>query len=151
MTRGDVTQIGIPDGLREVIGRRLDRLSPSANEVLQTAAVVGRDFDFVVIEQLVARDRAELLAALDEAVDARLVYEAGVARYTFAHALVRAALYDELRPTRRAHMHERVAQTIAEAYADDLDVHLGELAYHYAQSVGRGRRRPGDRVLVPRG
>src|SRR5262249_20323400 len=49
MTRGDVAEIGIPDGVRDVIGRRLDRLSPVANEVLQTAAVIGRDFDLAVV------------------------------------------------------------------------------------------------------
>ena len=138
VTRGNVAEIGIPDGVREVIGRRLDRLSTVANDVLQTAAVVGRDFDLAVVERLVDHDRDAIVEALDTAVDARLVYEAGVARYTFAHALVRSALYDELRPTRRAHMHERVADAISEIYAADLDAHLGELAYHYAQSVGTG-------------
>jgi len=138
VTRGDVAEIGIPDGVRDVIGRRLDRLSPVANDVLQTAAVVGRDFDLAVIDQLVDHDRDAIVEALDDAVDARLVFEAGIARYTFAHALVRSALYDELRPTRRAHMHERVADAISSVYADDLDAHLGELAYHYAQSVGTG-------------
>jgi len=138
VTRGDVAEIGIPDGVRDVIGRRLDRLSPVANDVLQTAAVVGRDFDLAVIERLVDHDRDAIVEALDDAVDARLVFEAGIARYTFAHALVRSALYDELRPTRRAHMHERVADAISDVYANDLDAHLGELAYHYAQSVGTG-------------
>ena len=138
VTRGDVAEIGIPDGVRDVIGRRLDRLSPVANDVLQTAAVVGRDFDLAVVERLVDHDRNAIVEALDDAVDARLVYEAGIARYTFAHALVRSALYDELRPTRRAHMHERVADAISDIYAADLEAHLGELAYHYAQSVGTG-------------
>jgi class 3 adenylate cyclase len=138
VTRGDVAEIGIPDGVRDVIGRRLDRLSPIANDVLQAAAVVGRDFDLAVVERLVDHDRDSIVEALDGAVDARLVHEAGIARYTFAHALVRSALYDELRPTRRAHMHERVADVITEVYAADLDAHLGELAYHYAQSVGAG-------------
>jgi class 3 adenylate cyclase len=138
VTRGDVAEIGIPDGVRDVIGRRLDRLSPVANDVLQTAAVIGRDFDLAVVERLVDHDRDAIVEALDDAVDARLVYEAGIARYTFAHALVRSALYDELRPTRRAHMHERVADAISALFATDLDAHLGELAYHYAQSVGAG-------------
>ena len=68
--------IRIPEGVREVIGRRLDRLSERANEVLTTAAVVGRDFRFEVLKEL-AEDTSEgqLLDVLDEALDARLIEE----------------------------------------------------------------------------
>ena len=137
-TRGDVTAIGIPDGVREVIGRRLSRLSPATNEVLQVGAVVGRNFDLAVLQRLVDLDRDDLLEALDEAVEARVVTEVGIARYMFSHALVRSALYDELRPTRRARLHERVAEAVSLVYADALEPHLGELAYHYAHSIGTG-------------
>jgi class 3 adenylate cyclase len=154
-TRGDVTEIGIPDGVREVIGRRLNRLSPQANDVLQLAAVVGRNFSLPVLERLVDFDRDTLVTALDEAVEARVVTEAGVATYMFSHALVRSALYDELRPTRRARLHERVAEAVAGVYERTLEPHLGELAYHYARSIGTGdvdkaveySRRAGDRAL----
>jgi class 3 adenylate cyclase len=156
VARGDVTEIGIPDGVREVIGRRLDRLSPTANTALQVAAVIGRTFDFGVLALLVEEVDDALLAALDEAVDARLVYETGVGQYAFSHALVRSALYDELRPTRRAYMHERVADAIGVVFAGQIDAHLGELAYHYARSVGTGNAdratefacRAGERALA---
>ncbi|MET0628548.1 MAG: AAA family ATPase [Acidimicrobiia bacterium] len=155
-TQVDVTEIGIPDGVREVIGRRLSRLSQHTNDVLQLAAVVGRNFELAVLEHLVDFDRDELLSALDEAVDARVVTEAGVATYMFSHALVRSALYDELRPTRRARVHERVAEALSLVYADALEPHLGELAYHYARSIGTGdvdkavdySRRAGDRAIA---
>src|SRR5215510_5928420 len=154
-TFGDVTAIGIPDGVKEVIGRRLSRLSTRANDVLQLAAVVGRTFDLAVLEQLVDFDRDDLLAALDEAVEARVISEAGVATYQFAHALMRSALYDELRPTRRARLHERVAEAVSLVYERSLEPHLGELAYHYARSIGTGdvdkavdySRRAGERAL----
>ncbi len=58
--------------------------------------------------------------------------------YVFAHALFRSALYDEVRPTRRARLHRRVAEAIAAVYPVDPDPHVGELAYHYAHSVGAG-------------
>ena len=155
-TQGDVADIGIPDGVREVIGRRLHRLPTRVNEVLQLAAVVGRTFDLSVLERLVDFDRDTLVAALDEAVDARVISEAGVASYMFSHTLVRSALYDEIRTTRRARIHERVAEALAGVYADALEPHLGELAYHYARSIGTGdvdkavdfSRRAGDRALV---
>ena len=138
VTAGDVREIGIPDGVREVIGRRLDRLSPDANAALQVAAVIGRTFDLDVLARLVELPHDTLLAALDESVDARILYETGIGRYVFSHALVQSSLYDELRPTRRAYMHERVADVITEVFADNLEPRLGELAYHYARSVGTG-------------
>lgn len=154
-TRGDVRAIGIPDGVREVIGRRLDRLSPTANSALQVAAVIGRSFDLQVLGRLVDIGDDDLLAALDESVEARVLYETGVGQYVFSHALVQSSLYDELRPTRRAHMHERVADAISEVYATTIDAHLGELAFHYARSVGTGNAdravtfacRAGERAL----
>jgi class 3 adenylate cyclase len=155
-TRGDVTEIGIPDGVREVIGRRLSRLAPVTNDVLQVGAVVGRSFDLAVTQRLVDIDRDDLLMALDEAVEARVIAEVAVGHYTFSHALVRSALYDELRPTRRARLHERVAEVVSDVYADNIETHLGELAYHYARSIGTGdvnkaieySQRAGERALA---
>lgn len=155
-TRGNVTEIGIPDGVREVIGRRLSMLAPLTNDALQISAVVGRSFDLAVVERLVDVDRDDLLTALDEAVEARVITEVSVGRYSFSHALVRSALYDELRPTRRARLHELVAEALADVYADAIDAHLGELAYHYARSIGTGdvnkaieySQRAGERALV---
>ncbi len=155
-TRGDVTEIGIPDGVREVIGRRLNRLAPVTNDVLQVGAVVGRSFDLKVMQRLVDVDRDDLLMALDEAVEARVVSEVAIGNYTFSHALVRSALYDELRPTRRARLHERVAEAVSDVYADAIESHLGELAYHYARSIGTGdvnkaidySQRAGERALA---
>ena len=95
-TRGDVTAIGIPDGVREVIGRRLSRLSDHTNEVLQLAAVVGRNFDLAVLEHLVDYDRDDLVTSLDEAVEARVVTEVGRGAL---HVLPRARA---LRALRRA-------------------------------------------------
>lgn len=138
VARGDVREIGIPDGVREVIGRRLDRLSPTANAALQVAAVIGRSFELAVLALLVDTKPDDLMAALDESVDARVLYETGVGDYAFSHALVQSSLYDELRPTRRAYMHERVAEAITAVHADQVEAHLGELAYHYARSVGTG-------------
>ena len=65
----DLEQLGIPEGVKEVIGRRLTRLSDDANAALAVGAVAGRDFDLDVLERITELDEDTLLAALDEAVD----------------------------------------------------------------------------------
>ena len=102
MSRLTAAELGIPEGVREVVGRRLDRLSADANAVLSTAAVVGRDFDLDMVSTLSGVDEDTAVEALDDAVAARLVEETAAGRYRFAHALVRSTLYDELTVTRRA-------------------------------------------------
>ena len=138
VTVGEVEDIGIPEGVREVIGRRLNRLSDETNKVLELAAVIGRSFELPVLARLTETEPDELAELLDPAVDARIVREVGVGDYVFADALFRSALYDEVRPTRRARLHRRVAEAISAVYPVDPDPHLGELAYHYAHSVGSG-------------
>ena len=155
-THLQVNELGIPEGVREVIGRRLTRLSDEANQTLTLAAVVGRGFELEVVENVSDLDEELLLTALDEAVDARLVHETGIGRYRFAHALVRSTLYDEVRPTRRARLHQRVGSAIETVHAGALDDHLGELAHHYSRSGAGGdavkaiefARRAGERALA---
>jgi tetratricopeptide (TPR) repeat protein len=77
-----------------------------------------------------------VLAALDEAVATRLVVEVPgpVPRSRFAHALVRATLYDELTAARRVALHRHVAEALESLHAGDLDDHLPALAHHWARA-----------------
>ena len=68
-----VEDLDVPEGIRLVIGRRLERLSPSARQVLTTAAVVGRSFDLTLLEALGDAEGDTLLAALEEAEAAKLI------------------------------------------------------------------------------
>jgi class 3 adenylate cyclase/tetratricopeptide (TPR) repeat protein len=126
----------IPEGVREVIDRRLNRLTESCNGVLAVAAVEGRDFDLNVVRQAAGLPASDVLETLDEAVDAQLVTEAGSGpgRYRFAHALVREVVYAGLRMTERARLHHRVGEAIEHHSQSDLDARLAELAYHFLQS-----------------
>jgi tetratricopeptide (TPR) repeat protein len=130
-------QLGIPEGVKEVIGRRLTRLSEDANVALAAAAVAGRDFALDVLERVTEFDEDRLLGAIDEAVTARLVVElpGPVARFHFAHALVRETLYDELTTARRVRMHRRIAQVLESLYGNDAEPPLAQLAYHWFESA----------------
>ena len=96
-------ELGIPEGVRDVVGRRLAHLSKDANRMLRVAAVMGVEFDLPVLQSADILDEDDLVWALEEATAARLVIEvAGTApRYRFAHALVRDTLYAGLSAARR--------------------------------------------------
>jgi class 3 adenylate cyclase len=156
---GAVEDAGIPEAIREVVGRRLSRLSDDANKALAVAAVVGLEFDLAVIEESSDFDPDALLSGLEEAVTAGLVDEVPGARsrYRFSHALVRATLYDELSGPRRARLHRRVGDAIESIYGRRLDDHLSALAHHYGRAAAPAAdpakavayaTRAGDRALA---
>ncbi len=129
--------IRIPEGVREVIGRRLDRLSESCNEVLTTAAVIGRQFRFGVLMKLV-EDVSEnmLLDVLDEALAARIVEEvpSEVGLYQFAHAQMQETLTSELSANRVVRFHAQVAEALEEFWGNEAEGHAAELVEHFAEA-----------------
>jgi class 3 adenylate cyclase/tetratricopeptide (TPR) repeat protein len=136
MRAASVEELGIPESVKDVVGRRLSRLSQAANQVLGLAAAVGEEFELAVVQAAAGLDDDALLAVFDESVAARLVFEVlGPApRYRFAHALVRATLYDELSAARRAALHHRVGEAIEVVHAGRLDDYLPALAYHFSRA-----------------
>ncbi len=133
-------QLGIPEGLREVIGRRLTRLSDDTNAMLRAGSVLGREVRFDVLERITDLDDDRLLDALDEAAAAGVIAEVpgAVGRYAFTHALVRHALYDELSITRRVRLHQGVGQALEAIHGRQPGPHLAELAFHFSQSAVAG-------------
>ena len=136
--------IRIPESVREVIGRRLNRLSGRCNEVLTVAAVVGREFEMRALSALITGDgngaepmtEGMLLDALEEALDSRVIEElpGSVGRYQFTHALIQETLTDGLSLTRTVRLHARVADTLESLYGDRADEHAADLAHHFAQA-----------------
>jgi tetratricopeptide (TPR) repeat protein len=131
-------EAGIPEGIREVVGRRLSRLGDDVETVLRSAAVIGYEFDVDLLADVVGRDAEDVLDALDIAARANLVIEVGVDRHRFAHALVRETLHGELSSSRRARQHRRVAEALEVRHADDLDAVVTELATHWAEASAGG-------------
>ena len=150
--------VGIPEGVREVIGRRLGRLSEGCRHTLLLAAVLGREFELAALGLLREMPRGDLLDLLDEAIAVRVV--SGVpglpGRLRFSHALIRETLYDNLTTGRRLQLHARAGGALETLYAGDLESHLAELAFHFAEAAPAGdvekaidyARRAGDHAAT---
>jgi len=126
-------ELQVPQGVRLVIGRRLERLREETRRVLTTAAVIGRSFNLRLLEDLESARPDAALDALDEAERAQLVAveRAGrEMRYRFVHELVRQTLAEALSMPRRQRLHARVADAIERLYCASLESHASALAHH---------------------
>ncbi len=134
-----IEELGIPEGVRQVIGRRLSRLSENANRLLAAASAFNGRFPFQTAAAVVSLDESNALDVIDEALDAQILLPAGQEYYDFTHALIRHTLYGELNPSRQVRLHRAIADAMSERVAThtaDLQVsQAGELAYHYHRSA----------------
>ena len=121
----------VPGDLAQSIRQRVAALPPAAQEVLRTAAVVGRVAERALLLSMTARCHDDVLDALDMACQARLLEEEGQTAYRFAHDVVREVVEGDLSTARRAALHQRVAEVL-EALPGAPAVEV--LAYHYAHS-----------------
>lgn len=151
------TDVGVPEGVREVLELRLGRLSDGCRAILSAAAILGRQFRLDLLTATAAVDTEPTVSALEEALGARLVAEqrgGGEPEYVFVHALVRETLYDGLSAPRAQRLHARAALAIAEVNGLDDDARLAALALHsrLAGAAGDARQsveyslRAGDRA-----
>ena len=128
-------RLGVPESAKELVATRLSVLDPEAVGTLRTAAVIGRAFGHELLATTEERPPGAVLDALETGIAAGLVEEVGAGRHAFVHAVVREAIYDQMGPTRRTHVHRRVAETL-EASADGDPA---ELAHHYLAAGDRSK------------
>ncbi|MSO79387.1 MAG: adenylate/guanylate cyclase domain-containing protein [Acidimicrobiia bacterium] len=131
-----IDEVGIPEGVRDVVGRRLSRLPEEANATLRTAAVVGREFPVDLVAEVAEVSEDVVLGHVELAIAARLVDEVSGAhgRMSFSHALIRSTLLDELSTTRRVRLHRQ----IGEALERRGNASAAELAHHFSEAASTG-------------
>jgi len=136
----ELDELGLPSSVRDVVGRRVERLGDEPLRALTLASVIGREFDVDLLTVLTGIGEDQLLDHLDAAVTAALLTESETAgRYRFTHALTQHSLYDELSATRRQRAHQRVAEALEEQATSEDATTLSELARHWVAAT-----RPAD-------
>jgi len=141
LPEAEIGEIEVPETVRLVLGRRIDRIGETAQRIMTTAACIGRTITFEFLAALAEESEDDLLDALDEAERVRLVTaeRRPEPRFVFAHEQIRQTFLSRLSFVRRQRLHGRVADTMERVYARHLDEHISDLAYHLVQAGARER------------
>jgi tetratricopeptide (TPR) repeat protein len=143
-TNLSIAEMGIPEGVRQVIGRRVSRLSEDANRLLTVASAFNGLFPFDIAASVAGLEETAALDAVDESLAVQLLRPGGEAdTYDFTHALIRHTLYGELSPSRQVRLHRQIAEAMERSYGDPSTAsgrsraadHAAELAYQYHRSA----------------
>jgi hypothetical protein len=132
----DLSQVHVPRGIKEVLGKKLERLDEECSHVLSAAAVIGREFSFPVLREVTGLGESKLIDIIDKCLHARLVVDRhipGEEVYAFADTQLRDVLYEDISPVRRRRHHLKVGEAVEKIYAKKLDDHLEALAYHFVE------------------
>lgn len=136
LSKDSVSDIAIPDGVKETLGRRLNRLSNEANELLHVAAVIGREFTYDTLTLLGDQDDDTLVRLVEEGIEAHVIEEMRQpGRYRFTHALMQETLLDELSTTRRGLLHGQVGDALERRYGARAEQSAARLATHFGEAV----------------
>jgi predicted ATPase/class 3 adenylate cyclase len=127
----------IPSTVQGILAARIDRLPADAKELLQTLAVIGREFPLSLIGAVVTKSDDELNRLLNDLQLGEFIYEqpaSGNIEYIFKHALTQEVAYNSLLTERRKLLHERAAMAAESLFAASLADHYDDLAHHYGRS-----------------
>ena len=137
---GPLPPLAIPATLHDSLMARLDRLAP-VKEVAQTAAVIGREFSHDLLAAVSPLFEVDLSAALDQLVQAELVFRRGMppdTTYTFKHALIQDAAYQSLLKSKRQHLHAKIADALKDRFPDIANTEPEVLAHHHTEAGTAG-------------
>jgi class 3 adenylate cyclase/tetratricopeptide (TPR) repeat protein len=132
-----LTQIKVPTTVHAVLASRIDRLAPDEKDLLQTLAVLGREFTLELVRNVVGMPADELERLLSRLQLSEFIYEQPAfphIEYLFKHALTQEVAYSSVLSERRKSLHDRAGAALEALYANRLEDHLSELARHYERS-----------------
>jgi class 3 adenylate cyclase len=133
-----LSEIRVPPSVHGILASRIDALPPSERNLLQTLAVIGKDFPLDLVKPITAGLGDRLEPMLKGLQAGEFIYEQpalGEEAYTFKHVLTQEVAYNSLLIERRRLLHERTGEAIEALFKDRIDGHLAELAHHYSRTA----------------
>ena len=127
------TSIQVPSTVQAILAARIDRLAPEDKQLLQAAAVIGKDVPYSLLQAVAELPEEALRQRLASLQAAEFLYEKTLfpdLEYTFKHALTHEVAYGSLLQERRKALHARIMASVEQLYADRLMEQLERLAHH---------------------
>ena len=137
-----LASLRIPPTVQTILAARIDRLRNDEKTLLQTLAVLGRQFVLSLARAVAGHSDAELERLLANLQLGEFVYEQpsiSDVEYIFKHALTQEVAYNSILQERRKQLHEDVGRAIELLYPSSLDDHLPDLAHHYSRSGNQAK------------
>jgi class 3 adenylate cyclase len=132
-----IGELKIPPTVQGILAARIDRLPADEKDLLQTLAVIGKEFALSLVRAVVSKSDDELTRMLSNLQLGEFIYEQpaiGDVEYSFKHALTQEVAYNSLLTERRKELHRRTAVAIESLYAARLEDRYIELAHHWTQA-----------------
>ena len=129
----------VPESVSAVMIARLDRLAAQVKAVVQTAAVLGREFEVLVLSRMLREDDTQLLPKVKQAEMEQIWLPLNEMRYLFRHTLMRDAAYEMQLHSYLQKLHALAGEAIEQVYRADLEPHYADLAYHWGQAGDAAR------------
>ncbi len=129
----NVDTIRVPPTVQAILAARIDRLPRTEKQLLQAAAVIGKDIPFELLRAIGATSEDELHRGLARLQAAEMIYESRLfpdLEYTFKHALTHEVAYASLLQDRRVGLHAKIVDAVETLYRDRLTEHIERLAHH---------------------
>ena len=126
----------VPATVQAVLAARIDRLPLEEKQLLQSAAVIGKDVPFSLLQAITELSDEELRRGLTHLQAAEFLYETSLfpdLEYTFKHALTHEVAYGSLLHERQRALHARIVEAIETLYSDRLIEQVERLAHHAAR------------------
>jgi class 3 adenylate cyclase/predicted ATPase len=151
-----LNELRIPPTVQMILASRIDRLPPNEKELLQTLAVIGKEFPLRLVKQVTVKSDDDLERMLSNLQLSEFIYEQPAltdVEYTFKHALTLEVAYNSVLTERRRALHEQIGAAIESIYAERLDDHLAELAHQYRRAANPAKaveylRRGGEQAAA---
>ena len=137
-----VDTLSVPATVQSILAARIDRLPPEEKRLLETAAAIGKDFAYTLLQAVTGETDQALRPRLEHLQAAEFLYETRLfpdLEYTFKHALTHDVTYGSLLHERRRALHARVVAAIEHLHGDRLAEHVERLAHHAFRGEDWGR------------